>query len=291
VNTTANEVVHLVPDTKPVVALIYPEQNATKIPTTDTLRWSGSNATNYRVQLTDASSTIIDTIIASTSLPFTGLSNLTSYSWRVMSMNSEDSSDWSNTSRFTTVAPAPIAVTLLSPVNNALDVLDSATFLWHTTLYATEYHFQLAESATFSSLTADLTLNDTTSYISKLLPSRVYYWRVGAIGEDGKDVWSETWSFTRNSLGIDNVRSVASLSVYPNPASSTTNISLSLTEATPLTVSLYSLLGENLMTIYNGYGTLGANSFIADVSKLVAGVYHLRIETTSGIVVRQIVIQ
>jgi hypothetical protein len=290
-NTTANEVVHLVPDTKPVVALIYPEQNATKIPTTDTLRWSGSNATNYRVQLTDASSTIIDTIIASTSLPFTGLSNLTSYSWRVMSMNSEDSSDWSNTSRFTTVAPAPIAVTLLSPVNNALDVLDSATFLWHTTLYATEYHFQLAESATFSSLTADLTLNDTTSYISKLLPSRVYYWRVGAIGEDGKDVWSETWSFTRNSLGIDNVRSVASLSVYPNPASSTTNISLSLTEATPLTVSLYSLLGENLMTIYNGYGTLGANSFIADVSKLVAGVYHLRIETTSGIVVRQIVIQ
>jgi hypothetical protein len=291
VNTTSNEAVHLVPDTKPAVALIYPEQNATKIPTTDTLRWSGVNATSYRVQLSDASSTIIDTVVTSISLPFSGLKNLTSYSWRVLPMNSEDSSDWSDTSRFTTIAPAPIAVTLLSPANNALDVSDSVTFLWHSTQYATEYHFQLAESATFNTPTADLTFNDTTSYISKLLPSRVYYWRVGAIGEDGKDVWSETWSFTRNSLGVDDVRSVASLSIYPNPASSTANISLSLTEATPLAISLHSLLGENMMTVYNGYGALGANNFTADISKLVAGVYHLHIETASGVVTRQIVVQ
>lgn len=291
VNTTSNEVVHLVPDAKPGVTLTYPEQNASKVPTTDTLRWSGVNATSYRVQLSTASSSIIDTVVASMSLPFSGLTNLTSYSWRVLAMNSEDSSDWSDTSRFTTIAPAPIAVTLLSPANNATDVPDSVTFSWSSTQYATEYHFQLAESATFTTPTADLTFNDTTSYISKLLPSRVYYWRVGAIGEDGKDVWSETWSFTRNSLGVDDVRSVASLSIYPNPASSTANISLSLTEATPLAISLYSLLGENVMTVYNGYGEAGANNFTADISKLASGVYHLRIETSSGVVVRQIVVQ
>lgn len=291
VNTTTNEVVHLVPDAKPGVTLTYPEQNASKVPTTDTLRWSGVNATSYRVQLSTASSSIIDTVVASMSLPFSGLTNLTSYSWRVLAMNSEDSSDWSDTSRFTTIAPAPIAVTLLSPANNATDVPDSVTFSWSSTQYATEYHFQLAESATFTTPTADLTFNDTTSYISKLLPSRVYYWRVGAIGEDGKDVWSETWSFTRNSLGVDDVRSVASVSVYPNPASSAANISLSLTEATPLAISLYSLLGENVMTVYNGYGEAGANNFTSDISKLASGVYHLRIETSSGVVVRQIVVQ
>lgn len=102
---------------------------------------------------------------------------------------------------------------------------------------------------------------------------------------------NEVVHLTPNSLGVDDVRSIASLSVYPNPATSTTNISLSLTEATPLTVSLYSLLGENIMTIYNGYGTLGENNFAADVSKLAAGVYHLHIQTASGVVVRQIVVQ
>lgn len=95
---------------------------------------------------------------------------------------------------------------------------------------------------------------------------------------------------TPNTLSVNDIRSIASLSVYPNPTSSIANISLSLTEATPLVVSLYSLLGENMMTIYNGYGTVGANNFTADLSKLAAGVYHLHIETSSGVVVRQIVV-
>lgn len=86
--------------------------------------------------------------------------------------------------------------------------------------------------------------------------------------------------------GID-----STISISPNPTSSTTNISVSLSEATPLTILLYSLLGENMMTVYDGYGTLGANNFTADVSKLAAGIYHLRIETSSGVVVRQIVVQ
>jgi FtsP/CotA-like multicopper oxidase with cupredoxin domain len=96
----------------------------------------------------------------------------------------------------------------------------------------------------------------------------------------------------KQTSSINEVTNIASdIVIYPNPASSTTNISLSLTEASPLTLSLYSLLGENVMTIYNGYGSVGANSFTADVSKLVTGVYHLRIETTSGVLVRQIVVE
>lgn len=91
--------------------------------------------------------------------------------------------------------------------------------------------------------------------------------------------------------GIHKSNESADIIIYPHPAAGTANISLSLQNASPLTISLYSLLGENLMTIYNGYGNRGANIFTADLSKLPAGVYHLRIETLSGVVIRQIVVQ
>jgi hypothetical protein len=293
VNTTSNEVMHLVPDTKPVVMLIYPEPNATKVPTTDTLRWSSVNATSYHVQISGPSMIIIDTTITSTSLPVRGLMNLTTYSWRVQAMSSEDSSAWSDSSRFTTIAPAPIAVMLIAPPDKATDVGTSAMFIWHTVAHTDSYNVQVSTTPTFplGSMPIDLNFADT-SYIAALEPNTTYYWRVKPTGEGGVGPWSEVWSFTRNSLGIDDVRSVSSLSIYPNPATSTTNISLSLTESTPLTISLYSLLGENMMTVYNGYANIGANNFTADVSTLSAGIYHLRIETSSeGVVIRQIVVQ
>jgi hypothetical protein len=292
VNTTANQVIHLAPDTKPSVMLIYPKPNATKVPTTDTLRWSSVNATSYHVQISDPSTIIIDTTITSTSLPVSGLMNLTAYSWRVQAMSSEDSSAWSASSRFTTVAPAPIAMMLIAPPDKATDVGTTATFIWHTVPNANSYNLQVSTTTAFpiGAMPIDLNFGDT-SYTAALESNTTYYWRVKPTGEGGVGPWSEVWSFTRNSLGVDDVRSVASLSVYPNPASSAMNISLSLSEATPLAISLYSLLGENMMTIYNGYGTLGENNFTADVNKLAAGVYHLRIETSSGVVIRQIVVQ
>lgn len=290
VNTTANEVVHLVPDNKTGVTLTYPIANATKVATTDTLRWNGVNATSYRIQLSLASNIIIDTVVGSTSLSFSGLMNLTQYSWQVQAMAAEDTSAWSAARSFTTVAPAPIAVTLISPSDKATDIGASETFLWHSIINTDKYNLQISEDALFGVGTTIINLQFAdTSHTGSLEPNKTYYWRVIASGEGGSST-SQVWSFTRNSLGVDDVRSVESLSIYPNPATSTTNISVSLTEATSLSISLYSLLGENMMTIYNGYGTLGANNFTADVSKLAAGVYHLYIETMSGVVVRQIVI-
>lgn len=293
VNTTANEVVHLVPDSKPQVSLTYPENASTKVSVNDTLRWTAANAASYRVEITNALTTltVIDTVISTTKLPLLGLEHSTTYSWHVKAANSEDTSNWSPTWTFTTSAPAPMQVILISPPDKATDVGTPETFIWHTVANASTYNVQVSKDALFNVGTTIVNLHFAdTSYTASLEPNTTYYWRVVASGEGGTST-SEAWSFTRNSLGVDDVRSVASLSVYPNPASSTTNISLSLSEATPLTISLYSLLGENVMTVYNGYGTLGTNNFTADVSKLAAGIYHLHIETSSGVVVRQIVVE
>ncbi len=291
VNTTSNEVVHLVPDTKPNVVLAYPAMNATKVPTTDILRWKGVNATSYHVQLSVASSIIIDTVVASTSLPFSGLMNLTQYSWQVQAMAAEDSSAWSAAWSFTTSAPAPIQVMLISPSDKATDIGTPETFIWHSVANASTYNVQVSKDNLFKVGTTIVNLHFAdTSYTASLEPNTTYYWRVVASGEGGSST-SEIWSFTRNSLGVDDVASISSIAIYPNPATNTANISLTLREPSMVKASLYSLLGEDVMTIFNGFAHEGANNFSADVSKLAAGIYHLRIETSEGTISRQIVVQ
>ncbi len=290
VNTTRNEVVHLVPDTKPVVMLTYPANNAKKIPLNDALRWSAANATSYRVELSNSLGTVLDTTTNLLTLPLPSLEYNTTYYWRVQATNTEDTSVWSATWSFTTAIPAPAQVTLVYPPNQAVNVTTEPVFIWNSVPNADQYHIDVATDSEFTAKLLDLTIADT-SVGAVLNPNKTYYWRVYAIGDGGTSTMSVVKTFSTTSLSVDNIHSVSSLSVYPNPTSSTTNISVSLTESTPLTISLYSLLGENMMSVYNGYGNVGANSFTADVSKLAAGVYHLRIETSSGVVVRQIVVQ
>jgi hypothetical protein len=91
--------------------------------------------------------------------------------------------------------------------------------------------------------------------------------------------------------GVHKHTESSNIIVYPNPATGTTNISLALENTTPVTISLYSLLGEKMMTVYDGVGKIGVSNFTANVSELTAGVYHLRIETSSGVVIRQIIVQ
>lgn len=290
VNTTSNEVVHLVPDTKPVVMLTYPANNAAKILLNDELRWSAANATSYRVEITNSLGIVLDTTTSSITLPLSNLAYNTTYHWRVQAMNTEDTSVWSDTWSFTTAIPAPTQVTLVYPPNKAINVITEPVFIWNSVPNANQYNLHVAIDSEFTTKLVDITIADTSTG-AVLNPNKTYYWRVYAIGDGGTSTMSIVKTFSTTSLGVDDVRSVASLSVYPNPASSNVNISLSLTEATPLTVSLYSLLGENMMTVYNGHGNIGENNFTTDVSKLAVGVYHLRIETSSGVVVRQIVVQ
>jgi hypothetical protein len=287
--TSTNEVVHLVPSKLPAkVVLLSPENNAIDHWMHSGFYWEPSaNATSYRIQVSDSVGVVIDTTTTLTSYPMIGLKNLTTYTWKVQAINGEGVSAYSNTWTFTSSPPPPVAAMLISPSDKSTDIGTSVTLLWYSVQYAHSYHLVVNNGDT---TVIETTVSDT-SYTASLAPNKTYYWRIESVGIGDGGGLSEIWSFTRNSLGVDDARSVASVSVYPNPASSNVNISLSLTEATPLTVSLYSLLGENMMTVYNGYGSIGANNFTADVSKLAAGVYHLRIETSSGVVVRQIVVQ
>jgi hypothetical protein len=89
-------------------ALLSPANGATDVPTNPMFSWNVSaEATSYRLQISTSSSfstTVFDQSgITGTSQLVTGLSNNTSYYWRVNATNSGGTSEWSSVWNFTTI--------------------------------------------------------------------------------------------------------------------------------------------------------------------------------------------
>lgn len=93
--------------------LISPTNNSTGISTSPTLSWSASSgATSYRLQVSlnsSFSSFVLDqSNISATSFTLNGLTNNTTYYWRVNASNSAGTSQWSSVWSFTTISqPCP----------------------------------------------------------------------------------------------------------------------------------------------------------------------------------------
>ncbi|HKI43958.1 MAG TPA: fibronectin type III domain-containing protein, partial [Balneolales bacterium] len=185
-------------------ALASPSNGATNQPTSLTLSWNSvALASSYEVQVSvksDFSSTLIDKSTSSTSLAISGLSNSTTYYWRVRSSTLGVSGSWSTTWSFTTQASSPSppsTPTLASPANGASGMSSSPTLQWNGASGATSYHEQVATTSGFTSPVSDQSGISGTSYqVSGLSNSTTYYWRVQAVNSAGSSSWSTTWSFT-----------------------------------------------------------------------------------------------
>jgi len=87
--------------------LSSPADNSTDVSLDPTLVWTASSgATSYRLQvssISDFSTTLVDQSgSTSTSFQITGLTNNTTYYWRVNATNAGGTSDWSKVWQFTT---------------------------------------------------------------------------------------------------------------------------------------------------------------------------------------------
>jgi uncharacterized protein (TIGR02145 family) len=96
-----------------VPSLMNPSNGSTSVTINPNLIWSiVTNATSYRVQVSTSNifmSLISNTIETTSSKSLTGLSNSTTYYWRVCSKNSTDSSSWSSIWSFSTI-PASVQI-------------------------------------------------------------------------------------------------------------------------------------------------------------------------------------
>ncbi len=90
---------------------------------------------------------------------------------------------------------APVAVTLISPSDNAANIPSNVTLKWSSVSTATGYNVQVSNTLTFSNMSINSTAPSDTLNSSLLLATK-YYWRVAATNAGGSSPWATDSFYT-----------------------------------------------------------------------------------------------
>ncbi len=260
-----------------------PVNGAINVSTTTTMNWSTSAvASVYRIQVardTAFTSTIIDQNNLSTnSYAAGGLANNTTYYWRVCAGNTAGSSDWSLTSRFTTVPSAPAAPSPASPSDGSSNQPTAITLVWNGVAGASSYALQVSADNIFSSpVINDTNLSQTSRQVGPLSNNTRYYWHVRSANAGGLSGWSGTWSFVTQpqSQGGPSLISPANGSINQQPIVTLRWNALSGTSSYELQVSTSP--GFN-STVYDNASLTQTSQQVGPLSNGVA--YYWRVRAT-----------
>ncbi|MEQ9091710.1 MAG: T9SS type A sorting domain-containing protein [Balneola sp.] len=190
--------------TKPLTPeLVYPVNGEQNAPLDPTLDWKNAiGADSYDVQISDNgsfSSPVLDTAgVLTDNLNVSDLSGSTTHYWRVRSVNSSGTSNWTSTWSFRTQDPVPESPVLSSPADHAADQPLTTIVRWNSVTFATNYRVALSNDSLFSTTLLDSTLNNSQTFMT--LPDLdydvKYFWRVYASNATGESSASSSRSFT-----------------------------------------------------------------------------------------------
>ncbi len=183
------------------VTLSAPSNGASFLSPSVELNWDYiSGITKYEVQLDKASgfnSLDLRTAVLDDSISNWSPLNLefgTSYFWRVRAWHANDTTEWSQTWNFSTLA----ALTLTSPGNNTINQFPNALLNWNYITDPISYDVEYDTSLSFSSSNYVYASNDSISEhkTADLLFGETYYWHARAHNLADTSQWSSVWSFT-----------------------------------------------------------------------------------------------
>ncbi len=182
--------------------------------------------------------------------------------------------------------PPASAPQLISPADGQTGVSNSPTFYWHSVLYAQNYQLQVSKNADLSAAVFDQnTITDTSFTVSSLDANTTYYWRVKALNAAGNSAWSEVWSFSTLSTGLDEPARADTPTEYrldqnyPNPFNSSTVITFSLPEPTHVQLLIYDVTGKLIFTLLEKRLSSGTYNVHFDGANLQSGIYFYRLRT------------
>lgn len=81
-----------------------------------------------------------------------------------------------------------------------------------------------------------------------------------------------------------------SFDVYPNPFNITTNFQYKLSTPSKVKISVYNILGELILSLFNEYQNVGVHNFIWNADKLNSGIYFCTISTKDFIKTRKVIL-
>ncbi len=285
------------------VSLVYPGNGASGLEMVGLIfRWNSVlSATHYGFQLGTDSTFATglfknDTALVDTARTVNGLSVATRYFWRVRARNTAGWGTYSPAWSMTTVIPLPGQIALLGPPSGSLATADSGIFLWHKpTPAANRYWFEIALDSLFTSFRSiDSSLTDTVKVFRPLLNGQWYYWRVRGSNAGGWGPFSEIRTI---HVIISSVGQHAGLPEsyvleqnHPNPFNPSTKIGFSLPRETQARLEIYNMLGQKVATVLDEHMEPGYYTVTFDAATLPSGVYLYRLVTSSGALVRKMIL-
>ncbi|MBI5727960.1 MAG: fibronectin type III domain-containing protein, partial [Ignavibacteriales bacterium] len=180
-----------------VPVLASPADNSFGNATNPSLSWGAvTGASGYRVQV--ASDVSFTTIVAtdttsSTGFAVAGLSQYTSYYWRVKSISPNDSSAYSAYFTFTTKIATPV---LSTPADNSYQAALNPALSWAAVSGATTYHLQVATDNTFTALVNDSYPATNSTGLTGLSNNATYYWQVKSKNANDSSIYASYFTFT-----------------------------------------------------------------------------------------------
>lgn len=210
----------------------------------------------------------------------------------------EDRQDLLTLTPPTNLDPVMETVVLNSPLNTEKPY-DQVAFSWNPTPNATLYYFEINRLASFStSFRIESTITEETQYTSlELNPNTTYHWRVMPFNKgnpcsvDGT-LAVGTFSTTDEVVAVQDVESLETFEVLPNPVNNNQAVTVSLTSKKAMDgqLSLYNVAGQR---IHSKAIQVAAsdNTFNLDVKGLVGGLYVVHLEFAEGAVQQKLIVQ
>jgi subtilisin family serine protease len=194
-----------------VVNLVSPLNNATGITTLPTLKWERSSASyKHHLQVSTSSAfttLLVDSVISGVFHTITAnLPSEQTIYWRVRGVNSGGAGSWSPVYQFGTTLAIPGQPLLVTPANNAFNIVNNPTLVWDSNSSVSSYHLQVGNNSIFTNLhLQDSTLTDTSYQLTNLPENKKYFWRVRAKNNSGTGNYSNVYNFTTAVKAPDNL--------------------------------------------------------------------------------------
>lgn len=116
--------------------------------------------------------------------------------------------------------------------------------------------------------------------------------RINFFNEGGNNLYLDNFSFGQK-VGLDDLNANdISLTVYPNPFSTTTQISYNLPVAAQTTVEVYDIVGKKVADLFNGKQTEGVQQVTFDRTAfgLTNGMYFVKIKVGESIITQKVLV-
>ncbi|MCJ7552803.1 MAG: T9SS type A sorting domain-containing protein [Ignavibacteriaceae bacterium] len=276
---------------------------ATAVSTSPTLSWDKTTgASTYRLEVnteSDFTGTIVfdNAAIADTFQAISGLSNNTTYYWRVTArsnvlLKTNTSTVYSFTTKLSTT-------TLILPENNSTDVSLIPTLSWSAVAGADKYKLEVNTQYDFAGtiIFDEDTLTNTSHIITGLQNDSNYFWRVTALNNStNTSDTSSTFKFTTEKLtGIEVLKDIIPDSYkafqnYPNPFNPSTRISWQSPVGSWQTLKIYDVLGNEVVTLVDEYKSAGRYEVEFDASNLSSGIYFYKLRAGSFVETKKMIL-